>query len=144
MSVWAQIRSTKAAGKHPHSEYSHCNERMLLITKKEDGSSLRRTHPHITRPVKEGARCCCSQPCMRTDCHSRLTPRIKRSGNRSEPRRWSFDGARAHSAEWSESDVTSRRYKPDIIIVLLRTGCVMKGKTCPPPIFLCISNSPDG
>lgn len=27
---------------------------------------------------------------------------------------------------------------------LLRLDWVEKGKTCPPPIFLCISNSPDG
>lgn len=53
-SVCAQPRSTGAGGKHPHTVYSHCNERMLLIMKKEDGSSLRRTHPHITRSVKKG------------------------------------------------------------------------------------------
>lgn len=44
----------KAAGKHLHTVYSHCIERMLLIMEKEDGSSLRRTHPHITRSVKKG------------------------------------------------------------------------------------------
>lgn len=53
-SVCAQTRSSGAGGKHPHTVYSHCNERMLLIMKKEDGSSLRRTHPHITRSVKKG------------------------------------------------------------------------------------------
>lgn len=37
-----------------HTVYSHCIERMLLIMKEEDGSSLRRTHPHITRSVKRG------------------------------------------------------------------------------------------
>lgn len=49
-----QRRSSGAGGKHPHTVYSHCNERMLHIMKKEDGSSLRRTHPHITRSVKKG------------------------------------------------------------------------------------------
>lgn len=52
--VCAQTGSTGASGKHPHTVYSHCNERMLFIMKKEDGSSLRRTHPHITRSVKKG------------------------------------------------------------------------------------------
>lgn len=33
---------------------SHCSEHMLFIMKREDGSSLRRTHPHITRSVKNG------------------------------------------------------------------------------------------
>lgn len=38
----------------PCSVYSHCSEHMLFIMKREDGSSLRRTHPHITRSVKKG------------------------------------------------------------------------------------------
>lgn len=54
LSLCARTGSTGAGGKHPHTVYSHCNERMLLIMKKEDGSSLRRTHPHITRSVKKG------------------------------------------------------------------------------------------
>ena len=54
LSLCAGTGSTGAGGKHPHTVYSHCNERMLLIMKKEDGSSLRRTHPHITRSVKKG------------------------------------------------------------------------------------------
>lgn len=63
--------STGAGGKHPHTHthsgvYSHCNERMLLIMKKEDGSSLRRTHPHITRSVKKGLVVIVASPCMRT------------------------------------------------------------------------------
>lgn len=53
-SVSAHTGSPGASGKHPHTVYSHCNERMLFIMKKEDGSSLRRTHPHITRSVKKG------------------------------------------------------------------------------------------
>ncbi|MEQ2226396.1 hypothetical protein ILYODFUR_027043 [Ilyodon furcidens] len=53
-SVSALIRSSQPGGKHPHSVYSHCNERMLHIMKEEDGSSLTRTHPHITRSVCKG------------------------------------------------------------------------------------------
>lgn len=54
LSACAQTRSGGAGGKHPHTVYSHCNERTLLIMKEEDGSSLSRTHPHITRSVKKG------------------------------------------------------------------------------------------
>lgn len=64
--VCARTGSTGAGGKHPHTVYSHCNERMLLIMKKEDGSSLRRTHPHITRSVKKGLVVIVASPCMRT------------------------------------------------------------------------------
>lgn len=53
-SVCAQTRRARTGGKHPHTVYSHCIERMLLIMEKEDGSSLRRTHPHITRSVERG------------------------------------------------------------------------------------------
>lgn len=53
-SLCAQTGSARTGGKHPHTVYSHCIERMLLIMEKEDGSSLRRTHPHITRSVKRG------------------------------------------------------------------------------------------
>lgn len=44
----------KLAVNIPSSVYSHCSEHMLFIMKREDGSSLRRTHPHITRSVKKG------------------------------------------------------------------------------------------
>lgn len=50
-----QTGSTGSCGKHPHTAaHSHCNERTLFIMEKEDGSSLRRTHPHITRSVWKG------------------------------------------------------------------------------------------
>lgn len=74
----AQTGSTGAGGKHPHTVYSHCNERMLLIMKKEDGSSLRRTHPHITRSVKKGLVVIVASPACALSLASPV-PLIKRS-----------------------------------------------------------------
>lgn len=47
---------------HIHAAHSHCNERTPFAVEKEDGSSLRRTHPHITRSVWKGLVVIVTQP----------------------------------------------------------------------------------
>lgn len=69
----------KLAVNIPSSVSSHCSEHMLFIMKREDGSSLRRTHPHITRSVKK--RLVVIVASLHAHCHWQFSsPLIKLSG----------------------------------------------------------------
>lgn len=70
--------------------YFHCNERMLFIMKKEDGSSLRRTHPHITRSVWKGLVVIVANPACALSL-AILIPMIKQTEIRHRSRSITYD-----------------------------------------------------
>lgn len=101
-------------GKHPHTLYSHCNERMLLIMKKEDGSSLRRTHPHITRSVKKGLVVIVASPA----CALSPATALIKHGEFTHQTLYTYTLNNGQTPCSCVSGVISEHYKPDIILVL--------------------------
>lgn len=126
MSECAQTGSTGAGGKHPRTVYSHCNERMLLIMKKEDGSSLRRTHPHITRSDQKGLVVIVASPACVTDTSN--SPCSAKNGANSHPQILTPESYTLNMAILGDWTSSPSIITPILFWYELRTDCVEGGK----------------